>query len=130
MSQDLLHRHITVEFSVMLADDVSIEHKLDIEDGENCIAVAQRALNTATGIFKTALQSITMPVDPLPGDEPMLSLSVEYFHLHDGDLESLSFKISEIETIKPGKSGKAVDNAVSRAFKSFCRLSTKLQEVA
>ena len=130
MRNDLLHRHVTAEFSVLLADDVSIEYKLDVNEGDNCIAVAQRTLNLAACLFKTALQSMTMPVDPLPGDEPMISLSVEYFHLHDSDLESFSFKVSEIETIKPGKDGEAVDDAVSRAFKSYCRLSTKLQEVA
>ncbi len=128
MKQDLLHRHVTAEFTIILADDVSVSCKFDIEDGENQIEVAQRALNTSANLFKTALQSIKLPVESLPGDEPMVSLSVEYFHLHDGDLESFNFKVSEIETIRPGKGGEAVDNAVSRAFKSFCRLSTKLQE--
>ena len=124
---DFLHRRIAVKINLLLARNVELKYELKAMDEENILMVAKRALEFCQTTFTQILQSVDVPANPLPGDEPMVQVELEYFDVVDSPaVVSTTFAVMQTETIEPGKGAQAVDDAVSGVFKNFCQRMGKL----
>lgn len=122
MSTKYLHRHIEIEANMVHGAHVNTSYSIDLKDDDNVLLKATDALGTAGEIFKACLTMIALPVAPEPGDEPLMQISIEYSSVSDdADIDTETFSVMQTETIEAGKGAEAVDNAISRAFKSFTR---------
>lgn len=119
------HRTINAQFSLLLMEETDIQigakHKIDFEGGLGVEQSIVDVIQEAGTNFLNACARLTMPVDPLAGDEPMIQLVLEYFHLRDDVEENFTFSCVETVTIKSGELNRAIAEASNNAKALFAR---------
>jgi hypothetical protein len=120
-----LVRNITAKFSLLLMEEADIQigatSEIAVKTGLSVEATIVHIIHEAGSNFLGACQRIMMPVDPLPGDEPMIQLNLKYFHLREDIEENFTFGCVETVTIKPGELNRAIADASNQAKALFAR---------
>jgi hypothetical protein len=120
-----LHRTINAQFSLLLMEESDIQigakHKIDFEGGLSIEQAVVDVIQEAATNFLNACERLTMPADALAGDEPMIQLVLEYFHMREDVEENFTFSCVETVTIKPSELNRAIAGASNQAKALFAR---------
>jgi len=122
---EYLHRNITAEFSLLLfergSSDVTLKCKLGVENGDSIEQAIVEVLQRGGSALIANCRNLILPPDPLPGDQPMIQLSLEYFHYLESPDESISFSCSQIAVIEKGEINRAIAEVSNQAKALFAR---------